>query len=175
LTLNLVDAVEDRDVEYRDGFILEPNRRLRKVIGRENPAATHLIAGFNLESSPDGFPTGTVVWFKGNVTGMKVPHGIELGPASLGTHPRGFWNRLERDLQESMRIDRQKYINRDGKSFCDYHLQVGSESLACVLALTDFHVGTTVMRRAFLLSLQATTNVWIDPTNARTGWPHVKR
>ena len=80
---------------------------------------------------------------------------------------------LEDDLKQTMRIDRQKFFSEDGKRFCDYHLQVGHESIACVLVRVDIDVGAGVMRRAFTLSLDTVKNVTIDPTDSRQGYMHV--
>jgi len=159
--------------ELRDGFILRPGR-LRKVTHRELPAATHLIGGFNLGTTPDNLMAGTVVWFRGNTRGFKVPGGVELGPEVLGTAPGGFWAQLEDDLKQSMRLDRQKYCNEGTSRFCIYHIQVGEVSIACVLIRVHTQVGPKVMRRAFELSLQTAMNVTIDPTDAGKGYMHVK-
>jgi hypothetical protein len=154
--------------EIRDGFILRPGR-LRPVSRRERAAATHLIGGFRISLTRDRLMTGTLVWFRGNTSGFKVPGGVELGPEALGTQPQGFWSRLEGDLQESMRIDRQKYFSENNRRFCDYHLQVGTESIACVLVPVDIFIGERLLRRAFNLSLNAAKNVKIDPADPRKG------
>jgi hypothetical protein len=154
--------------EIRDGFILKLGR-LRPVSRRERAAATHIIAGFRISITRDRLMTGTVVWFRGNNRGFKVPGGAELGPELLGTRPGGFWSLLEGDLQQSMRIDRQKYFSENHRSFCDYHLQVGTESIACVLIPVDIFFGERLLRRAFNLSLNATRNVTIDPNDPRKG------
>ena len=154
--------------EIRDGFLLRFGR-LRPVTRREREAATHLIGGFRIGMTQDRLMTGTVVWFRGNTRGFKVPGGVELGPESLGTEPQGFWSLLEGDLRESMRIDRQKYFAENKQRFCDYHLQVGTESIACILVPVDIFFGERLLRRAFNLSLNATKNVTIDPTDPRKG------
>jgi hypothetical protein len=154
--------------EIRDGFILRAGR-LRRVTQREREAATHLIGGFGIGLTPDLLTTGTVVWFRGNRRGFKAPGGVELGPEVLGTREKGFWVRLEDDLKQSMRIDRQKYFSENDRRYCDYHLQVGTESIACVLAPVDIFFGERLMRRAFNLSLNEAKNVTIDPTDPRKG------
>src|SRR5262245_43457636 len=147
-------AMSRHNYEIREGFILRLGR-LRKVAGRELAAATHLIGGFKIGNTPDGRMLGSVVWFRGNVRGVKVSgEGVELGPELLGTEPRGFWSRLEDDLKRTMRIDRQKYVNEDGKRFCVYHIQIGDESISCVLVRVNTDVGAGVMRRALTLSLE---------------------
>jgi hypothetical protein len=113
--------------------------------------------------------TGTVVWFRGNRRGFKVPGGVELGPETLGTGQKSFWSFLEHDLQESMRIDRQKYFSQNNQRFCDYHLQVGTESVACILVPVDIFLNERFLRRAFNLSLNTTRNVTIDPADPRKG------
>jgi hypothetical protein len=154
--------------EIRDGFILKAGR-LRPVTRREREAATHLIGGFGISMTRDLLMTGTVVWFRGNTRGFKVPGGVELGPESLGTQPGGFWSLLEGDLQQSMRIDRQKYFGENKRRFCDYHLQVGTETIAFVLIPVDIFFGERLLRRAFNLSLNAAKNVTIDPADPRKG------
>lgn len=160
--------------EIRDGFILRPGR-LRRVAPRELAAATHLIGGFRLPQTQDGLTCGTVVWLRGNNRGARVSGGVELGPENLGTAPRGFWARLEGDLIETMRIDRQKYFNEGSKRFCDYQVQVGEQSIACVLVRVNTWVGEGVMRRAFTLSLQQVKNVTIDPTDPGRGYMHIRQ
>ena len=154
--------------EIRDGFILRAGR-LRLVTGRERAAATHLIGGFGIGITRDRLTTGTVVWFRGNTRGVKVPGGVELGPELLGTQARGFWSLLEEDLKQSMRIDRQKYFSENDRRYCDYHLQVGAESVACVLVPADIFFGHRLIRRAFNVSLNEAKNVKIDPTDPRRG------
>jgi hypothetical protein len=161
------------DVQFFEGFILRAGG-LRQVKGREKAAATHLIAGFNLGMTPDNLMVGTLVWFQGNSQGARVPGGVELGPKQLGTQPRGFWTLLEDDLKKSARIDRQKYIAIEDRRFCVYHIQVGAESIACVIVRVDTMVGSGVMRRALTLSLDRTMNVTIDPTDPGKGYMHVK-
>jgi hypothetical protein len=160
--------------EIQDGFILRPGR-LRHFAPREREAALHLIGGFAIGNTPDGLMLGTVVWLRGNNKGFKVPGGTELGPEQLGTGPRGFWTRLPDDLKQTMRIDRQDYFNYDGKRFCNYQLQVGSDSIACALVLVDTMVGARVMRRAFNKSLETEKNVMIYPTNPRKGYMYVEQ
>jgi hypothetical protein len=161
--------------EIYNGFILRPGR-LRLVTDRERPAATHLIAHFPLPTGlvPDGLAPGTLVWFRGNTAGVKAAGGFELGPEALGTQPRGFWTRLEPDLSQSMRIDRQKYFVEDGQRFCDFHLQVGAASLACVLVRVNVFIGEGVMRRAFTLSLDRAQNVMVCPSDPSKGYMHVR-
>jgi hypothetical protein len=154
--------------ETRDGFILKAGR-LRPVTPRELAAATHLIGGFRIGMTQDRLMTGTVVWFRGNSQGLKVPGGVELGPEALGTQPGGFWSLLDGALKQSMRIDRQKYFSENDRRFCDYHLQVGNESIACVLVPVDLFFGERLMRRAFNLSLQEAKNVTMGPTDPRKG------
>jgi hypothetical protein len=154
--------------EMRDGFILRAGR-LRPVAPREREAAQYLIGGFKIGMTQDHLGTGTVVWFRGNTRGFKVGGGVELGPETLGTRKGGFWSLLEDDLKESMRIDRQKYFTEADRRFCDYHLQVGTESIACVLVPVGIAFGERLLRRAFNLSLNATKNVTIDPADPRKG------
>ncbi|MGA7500026.1 MAG: hypothetical protein WBX00_25125 [Isosphaeraceae bacterium] len=134
-------------------------------------AATHLISGFDLGMTPNGWNCGTVVWFQGNSRGTRGTGGVELGPEELGTAPRGFWTRLDDDLKRSVRIDRQKYFPDSQENwFCDYHVQVGDASIACVLVRVNFDVGARAMRHAFHLSLEFIRNVWVDPTDNRNGY-----
>ena len=85
--------------------------------------------------------------------------------------PGGFWTRLDDDLKRSARIDRQKYFpDSQGNWFCDYHVQVGDASIACVLVRVNFDVGARAMRHAFHLSLEFIRNVWVDPTDNRNGY-----
>jgi hypothetical protein len=154
--------------EIQDGFILKAGR-LRQVTGRELAAATHLIGGFRIGMTQDHLTAGTLVWFRGNTRGFKVSGGVELGPESLGTQPGGFWSHLEDDLKQSMRIDRQKYFSENDRRYCDYHLQVGSESIACILVPVSIYFGERLMRRAFNLSLKEAKNVTIAPTDPRKG------
>jgi hypothetical protein len=153
------------------GFVLRLRKgRIRASVKRpEQVAAKFLIGNFNVGTTRDNMVPGTVTWFQGNTRGFKVPGGVELGPKELGTKPGGFWSQLEDDFKKSMRIDRQKYFNEDGRRFCDYHVQVGTESIACVLVPVDVPLGETLIRHAFLLSLERTMNVTIVPTDQRNG------
>lgn len=159
--------------EILDGFIVRPGR-LRRATNRERPAATHLIAKFPFGESNDGHATGTVVWFQGNTRGVKVASGFEIRPEDFGTAPRGFWTRLEDDLVQSARIDRQKYSNDGPRRFCIYALQIGEATVASVLVRVNTNVGVGVMRRAFTLSLDNVMHVAIDPTDIRKGYAHVR-
>jgi hypothetical protein len=162
--------------EIRDGFILRPGR-LRMVRARERAAATTLIGGFNIQKTDDGLAMGTVVWFIGNTRGFKAPgaNGALSPPSGLAARPGGFWATLPDDLRQTMRIDRQKPFNEGSKRFCDYALQVGDDSIACVLVPVNIRIGAAPVRRAFLLSLDSMMNVMIDPTDAAKGYMHIKR
>jgi hypothetical protein len=134
-------------------------------------AATHLIAGFDIGMTPLGWPCGTLVWFEGNTKGTKVSGGARLGPEQLDSGPRGFWPRLSDELKQSARIDRQKYLPGPKKNwYCDYHVQIGDASIACVLVRVNFDVGARAMQHAFHLSLEFVKNVWVDPTDNRNGY-----
>jgi hypothetical protein len=166
--VNTTGILSQRDRRAVD-YILKPGDGLTKITGRQLPAATHLIAGFEIGVTGANLDYGTVVCFEGNRRGTKAAGCVILGPNQLGTAPRGFWTRLEDDLVGSARIDRQKSVTKDGAQYCDYHVQFENYSVACVLVRVEFDVGARAMRRAFNLSLDLVKNVWVAPAEGLTG------
>jgi hypothetical protein len=170
-TTGILSGADRRGV----GFILKTGDLLQVAGDQQRAAATHLIAGFNIPCTEMGWGRGTVVCFEGNRYGTKAARCVRLGPQELGTAKGGFWMGLDDEIKRTARIDRQKYFPEKDIWFCDYHLQIGAVSHACVLVQVDFDVSVKNMRHAFHLSLERVKNVKIVAADNRSGFKREER
>jgi hypothetical protein len=170
-TTGILSGTDRRGV----GFILKTGDLLQVAGTQQRAAATHLIAGFNLGVTGRDLDCGTVVCFEGNRRGVKAAGCVRLGARELGTAPGGFLANLEEEIERTARIDRQKYFPEKEVWFCDYHLQIGAVSVACVLVQVDFDVNAKNMRHAFHLSLEWVKNVKVVAADGRTGFIREER
>lgn len=167
-----------RDYQLLDGFLIGRGTRLRRYQSDdEKEVATHLIGGLVLDGvQSSAFGTGTVVYFEGNTFGTKAFPNVSIGPRDLSTQTGGFWTRLTQrpELIQSARIDRQKYQTEFNRQFCNYQVQIGQNSIACLLLLVDVAHARSTLRRAFNLSLELAREVMICPTDPRQSYMHIK-
>jgi hypothetical protein len=170
-TTGILSGADRRGV----GFILKTGDLLQVAGVQQRAAATHLIAGFNIGCTGRELDCGTVVCFEGNRQGAKAAGCVRLGPQQLGTAPGGFWTNLDGEIARTARIDRQKYFPEKDIWYCDYHVQIGAVSVACVLVQVDFDVGAKNMRHAFHLSLERVKNVKIVAADGRSGYIREER